>query len=144
MCDRWFRLHRFLACQEALAERLSRPCYSQELRYLHSILYVGFISSYLIRACVSTAGDDSKVGHLRSLPGADARLSLFESDLYSAETFEPAIRGCEYVFLVATPLQHSPNSQVRELSSLSRERERERERERKTHASNSNTHVCFV
>ncbi|CAL9773221.1 unnamed protein product [Musa acuminata subsp. burmannicoides] len=67
-------------------------------------------------ACVSTAGDDSKVGHLRSLPGADARLSLFESDLYSAETFEPAIRGCEYVFLVATPMHHSPNSQFKDTS----------------------------
>lgn len=52
------------------------------------------------------AGDESKVGFLRNLAGAGARLSLFSADLYAAHTFAPAIHGCEFVFLVATPMQH--------------------------------------
>jgi hypothetical protein len=35
---------------------------------------------------------------------------LFEADLYDAPTFAPAIAGCQFVFLVATPLQHDATS----------------------------------
>jgi hypothetical protein len=44
------------------------------------------------------------------MPGAAERLVLFEADMYDAATFEPAIAGCEFVFLLATPLQHDPTS----------------------------------
>ncbi|KAI4964313.1 hypothetical protein ZWY2020_006694 [Hordeum vulgare] len=44
------------------------------------------------------------------LPGAAERLVLFEADIYDAASFEPAIQGCEFVFLVATPLQHNSGS----------------------------------
>jgi len=30
--------------------------------------------------------------------------------MYDADTFEPAIAGCEFVFLVATPFQHNATS----------------------------------
>jgi hypothetical protein len=30
--------------------------------------------------------------------------------MYDADTFEPAIAGCHFVFLVATPLAHDPTS----------------------------------
>ena len=37
------------------------------------------------------------------VPGAADRLRLFEADLFDAATFAPAIAGCQFVFLVATP-----------------------------------------
>lgn len=56
--------------------------------------------------------DESKVGLLRSFPHANARLVLFEADIYKPEELKPAIEGCELVFHVATPLQHQSDSQV--------------------------------
>jgi len=35
---------------------------------------------------------------------------LFEADLFDAATFAPAIAGCQFVFLVATPFQHDATS----------------------------------
>ncbi|XP_072979184.1 NADPH HC-toxin reductase 1-like isoform X2 [Typha angustifolia] len=58
----------------------------------------------------TVAGDKSKIDHLKSLPGANARLSLFEADIYDPGTFETAIQECGFVFLVATPFQHNPQS----------------------------------
>jgi hypothetical protein len=52
------------------------------------------------------AGDEGKAGLLRRLipGGAPAeRLVLFEADLYDAASFAPAIAGCQFVLLVATP-----------------------------------------
>jgi hypothetical protein len=56
------------------------------------------------------AGDDTKTGVLKKLPGADTRLLLFEADIYNSNSFESAIRGCQYAFLVATPMLHNANS----------------------------------
>jgi hypothetical protein len=47
---------------------------------------------------------------LKSLPNADNRLVLFQADIYNPSDFEPAIKGCEYVFHVATPMQHDTQS----------------------------------
>jgi hypothetical protein len=58
---------------------------------------------------VST-GDEKKTALLKALPGAAERLTLFQADVYDAATFEPAIQGCEVVFLVATPLMHNSGS----------------------------------
>jgi hypothetical protein len=55
-------------------------------------------------------GDEKKTALLKGLPGAAERLTLFQADIYDAATFEPAIQGCEFVFLVATPLMHNPGS----------------------------------
>ncbi|KAM0855742.1 hypothetical protein ACQ4PT_049570 [Festuca glaucescens] len=55
------------------------------------------------------AGDEGKAGLVRRLVpgGAPAeRLVLFEADLYDAASFAPAIAGCQFVFLVATPSAH--------------------------------------
>jgi hypothetical protein len=50
------------------------------------------------------AEDEEKTGLLRRLvPGAAERLLLFQADLFDAATFAPAIAGCQFVFLVATP-----------------------------------------
>ena len=56
------------------------------------------------------AAGEKKTELLRALPGAAERLRLFEADMYDADTFEPAIAGCHFVFLVATPMAHDPTS----------------------------------
>uniref|UniRef100_A0A804LUT5 NAD-dependent epimerase/dehydratase domain-containing protein n=1 Tax=Zea mays TaxID=4577 RepID=A0A804LUT5_MAIZE len=74
----------------------------------------GFIGSWLVRkllekgytvhATLRNTGDEAKAGLLRRLvPGAAERLRLFQADLFDAATFAPAIAGCQFVFLVATP-----------------------------------------
>ncbi|KAE8660500.1 anthocyanidin reductase-like isoform X1 [Hibiscus syriacus] len=66
------------------------------------------------RVCVTGAtGDVSKVELLKSLPHADTKLVLFEADIYKPNEFEQAIHGCSFVFHVATPLQHSDDSQFK-------------------------------
>ncbi|KAM3214239.1 hypothetical protein ACQJBY_066599 [Aegilops geniculata] len=80
----------------------------------------GYIAAWLVRkllqrgcvvhATLRSLRDEKKTGLLRSLPGAAERLVLFEADIYDAATFEPAIQGCEFVFLVATPLLHDTSS----------------------------------
>ncbi|KAH0722193.1 hypothetical protein KY289_005237 [Solanum tuberosum] len=67
---------------------------------------------YIVHATLRNLEDESKVGLLKSLSGADERLKLFEADIYRAEEFEEAIQGCEFAFHVATPLLHSQGSQV--------------------------------
>ena len=56
--------------------------------------------------------DVSKVSLLKNLPGADTRLVLFKADIYKPDEFANAIKGCDFVFHVATPLQHTEGSQV--------------------------------
>uniref|UniRef100_A0A0D9X139 NAD-dependent epimerase/dehydratase domain-containing protein n=1 Tax=Leersia perrieri TaxID=77586 RepID=A0A0D9X139_9ORYZ len=80
----------------------------------------GYIATCLIkkllqRGCVvhgtlRDLSNEKKTAPLRRLPGAAERLVLFEADMYEADTFEPAIAGCEFVFLVATPFEHDPGS----------------------------------
>jgi hypothetical protein len=62
------------------------------------------------RSWTRAAGDENKTALLKGLPGAAERLTLFEADIYDAATFEPAIQGCEFVFLVATPMMHNSSS----------------------------------
>ncbi|KAF3328620.1 anthocyanidin reductase-like protein [Carex littledalei] len=80
----------------------------------------GFIGSMLVKrllerghivhATLRDLGDDTKTGLLKKLPGADTRLEFYEADIYDSSSFESAIQGCEYVFLIATPMQHKANS----------------------------------
>ncbi|XP_073110635.1 NADPH HC-toxin reductase 1 isoform X2 [Elaeis guineensis] len=79
----------------------------------------GYLASWLIRkllekghvvhATLRNLGDESKTRPLKSLPGADTRLLLFESDLFEPHSFEAAIQGCEFVFLLATPMSINAN-----------------------------------
>ncbi|BAF22092.1 NADPH HC-toxin reductase 1 isoform X1 [Oryza sativa Japonica Group] len=83
----------------------------------------GYIATCLVkklleRGCIvhgtlRNLGDEKKAAPLRELPGAAERLVLFEADMYDADTFEPAIAGCEFVFLLATPFQHEPSSKYK-------------------------------
>lgn len=70
---------------------------------VHSLLQNG----YTVHATLRNLGDESKVGLLKSFPYAEERLHLFEADIYKPQEFEVAIQGCEIVFHVATPLQHT-------------------------------------
>ncbi|KAL0925181.1 hypothetical protein M5K25_003494 [Dendrobium thyrsiflorum] len=70
------------------------------------------LSTVCVTGATGYIGDESKVQLLKKLEGADERLRLFEADLYDSKKFELAINGCDFVFLVATPLLHNPNSQA--------------------------------
>ncbi|XP_047062889.1 putative anthocyanidin reductase [Lolium rigidum] len=80
----------------------------------------GYIGSWLVRklldrgcavhATLRNIADEQKAALLKGLPGAAERLTLFQADIYDAATFEPAIQGCEFVFLVATPKMHNSGS----------------------------------
>ncbi|KAJ6712609.1 ANTHOCYANIDIN REDUCTASE-LIKE [Salix purpurea] len=65
---------------------------------------------YTVHVTLRNLEDKSKVGLLKSLPNADTRLVLFQADIYNPNEFEEAIRGCGFVFHVATPMQHDPTS----------------------------------
>ncbi|OMO69971.1 3-beta hydroxysteroid dehydrogenase/isomerase [Corchorus capsularis] len=61
---------------------------------------------YTVHATLTDVGDLSKAELLKSLPGADTRLVLFQANMYQPEEFEQAIQGCTCVFHVANPLYH--------------------------------------
>ncbi|KAF0907195.1 hypothetical protein E2562_015704 [Oryza meyeriana var. granulata] len=89
----------------------SRVCVTGASGYIATCL----IKKLLERGCIVHAtlrnlSDEKKTEPLIRLHGAVDRLVLFEADMYDADTFEPAIAGCEFVFLVATPLYHDPCS----------------------------------
>ncbi|KAF3448684.1 hypothetical protein FNV43_RR09397 [Rhamnella rubrinervis] len=82
----------------------------------------GYIGSWLVKmllekghtvhATLRNLGDASKVGILKSLPHAHSKLHLFQADIYDPVAFDPAIKGCEFVFHMATPMHHNPQSSV--------------------------------
>ncbi|KAF6140899.1 hypothetical protein GIB67_042312 [Kingdonia uniflora] len=67
---------------------------------------------YIVHATLRNLDDETKVSLLRNLPGAETRLKLFDADIYNPDSFEETIQGCEYVFHVATPLQHNVQSSL--------------------------------
>ncbi|CAM8956243.1 unnamed protein product [Rhodiola kirilowii] len=70
---------------------------------------------YVVHATLRNLKDNSKVDLLKSLPGAETRLVLFQADIYSPDEFQAGIKGCQYVFHVATPQQiESPNSKYKD------------------------------
>ena len=117
LCYRRCRLYRIFPCEEAFAEGLHSPCNTQELAYILSLsssLPISLSIPLFLSADLQwwIADDHAKVGLLQSLPNADTRLRLFKADIYNPDEFEQAIQGCEFVFHVATPLQHIEDSQV--------------------------------
>ncbi|MCL7029175.1 hypothetical protein MKW94_024542 [Papaver nudicaule] len=63
-----------------------------------------------VRATLRNLSDENKVGLLKRLEGAETRLELFQADIYKPDEFDVVIKGCDYVFHVATPLQHSTDN----------------------------------
>ncbi|CAL5041661.1 unnamed protein product [Urochloa decumbens] len=99
-----------MAGEETTRERLHRPRHPPEHRCVCSFhggslrLRSAAPGGIHQKSDLVAAGDEEKAGLLRRLvPGAADRLQLFEADLFDAATFAPAIAGCQFVFLVATP-----------------------------------------
>ncbi|KAF8032477.1 hypothetical protein BT93_D1401 [Corymbia citriodora subsp. variegata] len=92
-------------------EDTTRVCVTGGSGYIGSWIVKRLLErGYTVHATVRNSGDESKVGFLKGFPNAQRGLVLFEADLYNPLEFEKAIRGCRYVFHVATPLRHDPNS----------------------------------
>ncbi|XP_055802399.1 anthocyanidin reductase ((2S)-flavan-3-ol-forming)-like [Solanum dulcamara] len=83
----------------------------------------GYIASFLVKkllengykvhATLRNLEDKSKVGLLKSLPNAEGNLKLFQADMYRPEEYEQAIKGCEFVFHMATPFLHTEGFQYK-------------------------------
>jgi len=70
---------------------------------------------HTVQATVRNPEDTTKTAHLTALPGAADRLKFFKADLLDTSSFDDPIKGCKYVFHVASPFALSvPPSQVEE------------------------------
>jgi len=66
------------------------------------IAYQLLEKGYKVRGTVRSKANEKKLKPIRTLPHQGA-LELVEADLLKAETWEPAVAGCEYVLHVASP-----------------------------------------
>ncbi|OMP02962.1 NAD-dependent epimerase/dehydratase [Corchorus olitorius] len=87
-----------------------KVCVTGGAGYLGSWLVKKLLDKgYTVHATLRNLEDKTKVGLLKSLPGADSKLVLFQADIYNPDEFKHAIQGCEFVFHMATP-QQTPGS----------------------------------
>ncbi|KAL5571390.1 hypothetical protein UlMin_020987 [Ulmus minor] len=94
-----------------MAKSGSKVCVTGSAGYIASWLLKKLLDKgYTVHGTLRNLDDVSKVRLLKSFPGADTRLVLFEADIYNPDSFENAIQGCDFVFHVATPLLHSETS----------------------------------
>ncbi|GKE26129.1 tetraketide alpha-pyrone reductase 1, partial [Tanacetum coccineum] len=78
----------------------------------------GFLASWLIKrlllsgyhvvGTVRDPGNDTKLAHLWNLEGAKERLRLVKAELTQEGSFDDAIKGCEGVFHMASPVLGQP------------------------------------
>ncbi|XP_058100220.1 putative anthocyanidin reductase [Magnolia sinica] len=92
-------------------EKKSRVCVTGAAGYIGSWLCKKLLEKgHTVHATLRNPDDPSKTGLLKSLPNASTGLVLFRADIYSPEEFEPAIRGCEFVFHIANPFFPDTNN----------------------------------
>ncbi|KAJ4837998.1 hypothetical protein Tsubulata_027875, partial [Turnera subulata] len=65
---------------------------------------------HTVHATLRNLEDKSKVDPLKSLPNADTKLVLFQTDLTNPNDFDAVIKGCDYVLHVAHPMPYDPKS----------------------------------
>nr|BAF49294.1 dihydroflavanol 4-reductase [Clitoria ternatea] len=70
---------------------------------------------YTVRATVRDPGNMKKVKHLLDLPNAKNKLSLWKADLGQEGSFDEAIKGCNGVFHVATPMDFESKDPEKEV-----------------------------
>ncbi|XP_057780326.1 noscapine synthase SDR1-like [Salvia miltiorrhiza] len=88
-------------------EKSVKVCVTGGAGYIASFLIKHLLErGYTVHATLRSLNDASKVGLLKGLDHAETRLKLFEGDIYNPTEFAAAIHGCEFVFHVATPMQH--------------------------------------
>ncbi|XP_021803554.1 dihydroflavonol 4-reductase-like [Prunus avium] len=91
--------------------KISRVCVTGAAGFIGCSLVKKLLEQgHTVHATLRNLEDASKVGLLKSLPNADTKLLLFQADIYDPNEFQPAIQGCEFVFHVATPMQHNNQS----------------------------------
>ncbi|KAK8500537.1 hypothetical protein V6N12_037793 [Hibiscus sabdariffa] len=101
---------------EKQATRSKVCCVTGGSGYLGSSLVKKLLEKgYTVHATLRNLDDESKVGLLKSLPGADTKLVLFQADIYNPDEFKHAIQGCEFVLHVATPMQTSDTQSSQEI-----------------------------
>lgn len=64
-------------------------------------------------------GDKKDISYLTNLQGASERLGVFEADLGTPESFEPAIQDCVGVFHVAHPMFFDGQETVETITDIS-------------------------
>ncbi|KAL3697450.1 hypothetical protein R1sor_011526 [Riccia sorocarpa] len=74
---------------------------------------------YNIRGTVRNPDDESKVGHLRNLPGAAERLQLYRAELLREGDFDNVIDGADYVVHSASPVVFEAPDPIKEIVSPS-------------------------
>ncbi|CAL0319971.1 unnamed protein product [Lupinus luteus] len=98
-------------------EKRCKVCVTGGSSYLGSFLIKKLLEKgYTVHTTLRNLNDEAKIGILRSFPEANARLVLFKADIYKPHAFEPAIKGCEFVFHIATPYEHQMDSQFKSTS----------------------------
>ncbi|XP_015968388.1 putative anthocyanidin reductase [Arachis duranensis] len=91
--------------------RRCKVCVTGATGYVGSYLVKKLLEKgYTVHATLRDIKNESKVGILKNIPDSQGKLFLFEADIYNPADFDPAIQGCEFVFHVATPMNHEPGS----------------------------------
>ncbi|KAL2623420.1 hypothetical protein R1flu_003625 [Riccia fluitans] len=62
---------------------------------------------YNVRGTVRNPDDETKVGHLRNLPGAAERLHLYRAELLADGDFDVVVDGADYLIHSASPVAFS-------------------------------------
>ncbi|KAH9087711.1 hypothetical protein LEN26_019856 [Aphanomyces euteiches] len=60
---------------------------------------------YRVQTTVRDPTNEKKVGHLKALPGANERLTIFKANLLEEGSFDEAIKDCSVVLHTASPVE---------------------------------------